>query len=554
MTTPLGPDDPRRLGEYHLRARLGAGGMGTVYLAHDADDRRVAIKLIRPELAADPAFRARFRSEVRRARQVPPFCTAAVLDADPEHPTPYLVVEYVEGASLEEMVRRDGPLRGGALHSVAIGVATALAAIHSAGVIHRDLKPANVLLSLGTPKVIDFGIARAAEAPTEHTRPDQMVGTIAYMAPERFATGAGRRPPEPAMDVFAWGVLVAFAATGRTPFAADSPVATAARILTQPPDLDGLGGPIRELVAATLDKDPDQRPSAHELLSRLLAAGAADQAGAVDPQLQWAALAMRNNAGAATARAEEAEQAWAWVARRRRRRQFLRRAATLTALTALLLGLATAGSVALDWRTGPRAADPLARITIADSLRGPGVWLAKEQSGPVGGCEFEWAGLLVERSTSAGFRCQGPDRPLADPIVAVSVFVPEEGDCAAVWLRAGVEGAYRVSLCHDHVALTFEDPDPTRSAVISSAPAVVPAGYSEVSRVRLTIVARDRYIDADIGGRPSLRAEIPGRILRAGRLALGVVPDDTRSGGSTGPDVADASGMAHFMNLQVWEP
>lgn len=148
---------------------------------------------------------------------MPGFCTAAVLDADPDHATPYLVVEYVDGPSLSEVIRERGPLDGGTLHSVAVGVATALAAIHGVGVIHRDLKPQNVLFSLGTPKVIDFGIARALEVTSRHTRTDQMVGTVAYMAPERF----GDDPDStvgPAADVFAWGVVVAYAATGRTPF------------------------------------------------------------------------------------------------------------------------------------------------------------------------------------------------------------------------------------------------------------------------------------------------------------------------------------------------
>ncbi|MGW0215581.1 serine/threonine-protein kinase [Micromonospora chokoriensis] len=272
MNDGLRPGDPARLGGYDVLARLGDGGMGSVFLARSPQGQRVAVKVVRPELSHDEEFRGRFRSEVNRARQVPPFCTAEVLDADPDHDPPYLVVEYVEGPSLAEVVREQGPLRAAQLHSIAVGVATALTAIHGAGVIHRDLKPANVLVARGGIKVIDFGIARAFEATSQHTRTNQMVGTVSYMAPERLDTASGH-PVGPAADIFAWGALVAHAATGRNPFGGDSATATAMRILTQPPDLTGLDGPLRELVSRALEKDPAARPTARELLDGLLTAG-----------------------------------------------------------------------------------------------------------------------------------------------------------------------------------------------------------------------------------------------------------------------------------------
>ncbi|WP_328468648.1 protein kinase [Actinoplanes sp. NBC_00393] len=265
----LRPGDPLRVGPYQLIGRLGEGGMGCVYLATDPSDRKVAVKIIRADLAHQHEFRSRFRSEVQRAREVPPFCTAEVLDADPDHETPYLVVEYVDGPSLAAVVAEQGPLTPGNLHGVAIGVATALTAIHGAGVIHRDLKPSNVLLAPGSPKVIDFGIARAAQAVDGPTRTDQMVGTVTYMAPERLEPGP-RQQVTPAADIFAWGAVVAYAGTGRTPFAADMPHIVAVRILTGEPDLDGLAEPLRGLVEQTLAKDPAQRPSAREVLDRLL--------------------------------------------------------------------------------------------------------------------------------------------------------------------------------------------------------------------------------------------------------------------------------------------
>ncbi|WP_433795874.1 WD40 repeat domain-containing serine/threonine-protein kinase [Actinoplanes sp. CA-252034] len=242
--------------------------------------------MVRPERAADPKFLARFRSEVKRARQVPPFCTAAVLHDDLEHDPPYLVVEFVDGPSLAEVIRENGPLPSSEAYAVAVGVATALVAIHGAGVVHRDLKPANVLLAVGLPKVIDFGIARGVDLSAELTGPDQVIGTIGYLAPECLDTGARGRVGPPA-DVFAWGVLVGFAATGRTPFGGDSPLATIGRILTQPPDLEGVPEPLRRLAATALEKDPARRPSASALLDSLLSAGRPE----MTPELREVALA-----------------------------------------------------------------------------------------------------------------------------------------------------------------------------------------------------------------------------------------------------------------------
>ncbi len=243
--------------------------MGSVYLADSPEGRTVALKVIRADLAVEPEFRRRFRSEVTRAQEVPPFCTAEVLDSDPDHETPYLVVEYVDGPSLAEVVLDRGPLTPANLYGLAIGVATALYAIHSAGVIHRDLKPSNVLLAPGSPKVIDFGIAQAASGTDGDTRTDQLIGTVSYMAPERLDPGV-HAALTPAADIFAWGAVLAFAATGRVPFMADSSPATAVAILTRPPDLDGITEPLKSLVAQALAKNPLDRPSARELLDELL--------------------------------------------------------------------------------------------------------------------------------------------------------------------------------------------------------------------------------------------------------------------------------------------
>ncbi len=269
---PLRPGDPTTLGSYRITGRLGEGGMGSVYLASAPDGRLVALKVIRDQLADNLEFRRRFRSEVARAREVPPFCTAEVIDADTEHDPPYLVVEYVDGPSLASVVQDRGPLTPANQHGLAVGVAVALTAIHGAGVIHRDLKPSNVLLAPGSPKVIDFGIARGVGPQEQETRTDQLLGTVAYMAPERFG-GKASGPLTPASDVFSWGAVIAYAATGRTPFGAEVPAAIAVRIMTEPPNLDGLTGPLRDLVELSLAKNPSDRPTARELLDNLLAGG-----------------------------------------------------------------------------------------------------------------------------------------------------------------------------------------------------------------------------------------------------------------------------------------
>ncbi len=293
---PLEPGDPARVGRYQLSGRLGAGGMGTVYVGRAAGGGPpVAIKVVHPELAGDPEFRARFADEVAAARRVAPFCTARVLDADPAGDPPWLVTEYVDGVPLGVTVAESGPLPESTLHGVALGVAAALAAVHAAGVVHRDLKPGNVLLSLSGPRVIDFGIARALDVARAHTQVGMLVGTPGWMAPEQFRGGA----VGPASDIFSWGSLVAYAATGRNPWGtADGlslpPAEQAQRIVTGSPDLDGLDGPLRGLVERALAKDPARRPTARQLVDELLGGnrGPADPAVAASQLVErtWTGL------------------------------------------------------------------------------------------------------------------------------------------------------------------------------------------------------------------------------------------------------------------------
>ncbi|WKK22828.1 serine/threonine-protein kinase [Streptomyces olivoreticuli] len=269
MVEPLGPGDPRRVGPYQLEGRLGAGGMGQVYLAASPGGRKVAVKVIRPELAATPQFRARFAREVDAARQVGGFHTAQVVDADPGAESPWLVTAYIPGATLQQVVAERGPLAPDVVLRLGAGLAEGLAAIHNCGLVHRDLKPGNVILAEDGPRIIDFGIAHDQGAETM-TRTGAVIGTYAYMSPEQIrADRAG-----PASDVFALGSVLAFAATGSSPFDATTVPAIVHRVTSEPPRLDGLFGGLRDLVTACLAKDPAERPSTADVLTRLSVTGA----------------------------------------------------------------------------------------------------------------------------------------------------------------------------------------------------------------------------------------------------------------------------------------
>ena len=262
----LRPDDPSRIGPYRIEARIGEGGMGAVYLGRDADGRAVAVKVVRAELAGDKTFLARFHDEAANAQRVASFCTAQVLEHGEDLGLAYMVTEYIDGPSLLQHVSANGALSPGMLHGVAVGVAAALVAIHSAGLVHRDLKPSNVLLSISGPRVIDFGIARALDMASSHTRTGQVVGTPGWIAPEQITT----QQVTPAVDVFAWGCLVAFAASGRNPFGQGSFQIMAARAVHADPEIGDLPPSLAGLVQASLRKDPAQRPSARDLLLALV--------------------------------------------------------------------------------------------------------------------------------------------------------------------------------------------------------------------------------------------------------------------------------------------
>ena len=260
---PLQQTDPPRVGGYRLVARLGAGGMGVVYLAETRDGQPVAVKVLRPELADNPEFRTRFGREVTALTRIQGMCTVRVIEADTEAPKPFLVTEYADGPSLSEYVDAYGPLDPQMLYGLATGLAEALTAIHAAGIVHRDLKPSNVLLTAAGPKVIDFGIAQALDT-TSLTRTGITVGSAGFMAPEQITGRAGT-----AADIFTWAVTVAFAAGGKAPFGTGPSDAIMYRIMHAAPDISAAPPGLRPLVEAALAKDPQARPTAPQLLAEL---------------------------------------------------------------------------------------------------------------------------------------------------------------------------------------------------------------------------------------------------------------------------------------------
>jgi predicted Ser/Thr protein kinase len=260
---PLETGDPRTLGRFELLARLGEGGQGIVYLGRGPGpgEERVAVKVLRS--TADASVLERLARELDAIHHVQPFVTASVIEASTDGERRYIVSEFIDGPSLQERVDTRGPLPEGELQRLAVGTATALTAIHGAGVVHRDFKPANVLLGPDGPRVVDFGIARLIDAATMTSG---IIGTPSYIAPEQLS---GARPTS-AVDIFAWAVTMFFAATGRPAFGGDTVMAVMHRIMTEQPDISGVPESLIPVIRDCLNKDPSRRPSARDLLLRLV--------------------------------------------------------------------------------------------------------------------------------------------------------------------------------------------------------------------------------------------------------------------------------------------
>ncbi|MEW2567074.1 serine/threonine-protein kinase [Streptomyces sp. NPDC047070] len=268
---PLDVDEPTVVGPYRLLGRLGSGGMGRVYLGRSAGGRTVAVKIVHPHFALDEEFRARFRREVEAARRVGGAYTAPVLDADPDARIPWVATGYAAGPTLTAAVTDTGALADHSVRVLGAGLAEALTAVHGLGLVHRDVKPSNVLLTLDGPLLIDFGIARATDGTASLTSTGVSIGSPGYMSPEQIlgkgVTGAA--------DVFSLGAVLAYAATGSSPFPGDSSAALLYKVVHEEPELGALSGALRETVAGCLAKDPSARPSPADLATALAPQGAA---------------------------------------------------------------------------------------------------------------------------------------------------------------------------------------------------------------------------------------------------------------------------------------
>ncbi|MDH6538004.1 serine/threonine protein kinase [Streptomyces sp. SPB4] len=362
VISPLLPGDPVQIASYRLIGRLGSGGMGTVYAALDDQARRVALKVVHPQFAADPQFRARFHREAAVLRRVSGPCLVPFIDADPTADIPWLVTEYIPGPTLHEHLVAQGPLSGVQLNLFAAGTAAALAAVHAAKVVHRDLKPANVILSPHGPRLLDFGIAHVTDG-TAVTRTGITTGTPGWISPEQYRDGTR----DSLGDVFAWGALVAYAATGRPVFGTGAPDVVAYRVLGEEPDLEGVPQELRGVLASCLAKKPSQRPPAKDLAgitSDLLGSAATQILPAPEQQTavheliatQWRIPTVEDPAWSTGAKRRPTRRG-VWV----RRGAFIASAAAVGALGAALLSLLPPDASPTGPSAGATTSAPLAR-------------------------------------------------------------------------------------------------------------------------------------------------------------------------------------------------
>ncbi|WP_107659468.1 serine/threonine-protein kinase [Nocardia suismassiliense] len=440
MVTPLERDEPQQIGRYRLLGELGSGGMGRVLLGVGPDGRLVAIKQVHQHLVTEQDFLPRFRREVQTSMQVSGAFTAAVIDFDVESEEPWLASVFVPGVPLDKAVQDYGPLTPEEVHKLAIGLASALQAIHGVGLIHRDLKPANVILAEDGPRVIDFGIARAVEGRSELTHTGSIIGSPAFMSPEQ----AQSLPLTPASDIFSLGAVLAMAAGGASPFAGASLPHTLYNIVHTDPDLSGLPPEVRELVEPCLRKDPQERPTPAQLLDFLgplppqhspwstqvhKAIGAQEaemSALLADPEAtQFVGAAPAPAPASHSAEFEQRLQALveiqrAGVLHRRRKRVLIAAAAVVVLVVGVLAGTAMFGGE--DERPAGPVANPLAALNLTKlrsldvcaAVHEPlvsalGNWTTEPNSTQWGTCSGEAGGYRfdVDIKRTEGYRDNG---------------------------------------------------------------------------------------------------------------------------------------------------
>ncbi len=528
---PLRPRDPRQLGGYELIGRLGEGGMGRVYLARAQSGQLVAVKVLREAIAEDEEFLRRFRGEVARAAQVPPFCTAEVLDADVDHDPPYLVVEFVDGPSLADVVDMNGPLTPANLHGLAVGMAAALTAIHGAGVIHRDLKPSNVLLAPGTPKVIDFGISRPIDGTMTQSSGNHVMGTVAYMSPERFGADASRTLT-PAADIFSWGAVVTFAGTGRVPFPADSLAQIAVRIMTDPPELSGLTGPLRSLVERALAKEPRDRPTARDLLDELTRAGKEPLTLAEDPVTAVVPAP---------------------------RRRWLGRAIGMVVAGLALLGTlgVVSGLIPVPGRhtppvvsagtepPGSPSPSPAPSVpagfqqVLTESLNRPGRWQPTNDPVHQATCDVH-NGLVVTMKQPGPYRCKGWDEALTNLAVYVDVTLVRPGSCGGIWFRFS-GGGFLLQVCADGLHLYIHGVPDTTTLTILHNLWKSPLAVGDTTRIGVVAVGNNLrfYRDGQFIGEQEVD---PDSAVGSGHVVLGLF----------GHDPAPGPYQVRLANVAIW--
>lgn len=453
--TSLSTGDPESIGGYTLLGRLGAGGMGVVYLGVSASGRQVAVKLVHGLYAQEEEFRTRFRQEIAAARRVSGAFTAPVVDADPDADQPWMATLYVPGLSLAEVVKKDGPLSGRELRALGLGLTEALRDIHRAGLVHRDLKPANVLMTEDGPRVIDFGISRAADNQSL-TMTGRVIGTPPFMSPEQLASP---RDVTPASDVFSLGSLMVFAAVGTGPFDADSPYMTGYQVMHEPPDLDGVPEALLRIVERCLDKDPAARPELADLhrmfqalpeLPELPELGESDATAA--PKARESAKPRPRPApwGATTASASAVTR----TGKGRRARMLLAGLGTALAVTGLSIGVGVSVSGRDTTTTANATATTTARAaSLPDGWR---PWRTALRS-DVKGVPLDYQTLGCVADKSALF-CGGTG-------FTVARIDPASG--RTLW-RTGTrpQGVQPIGV-RDGLVYVFEDPDDTTRRVVA---------------------------------------------------------------------------------------